>query len=84
MKAVSTAVFATLATLSLVPTGVIANPVLPTLQPRPDALSKPMIKIPQMLPVTTVNGKISNNGGQPNFDCQQIKLYAAISSYIYR
>ncbi len=82
MKAISTAVLSTLVALNLLPTGAIANPARPTLQPRPGTVSTTPILKP--LQIATVSGKItnggSNNGGQPSFNCNQIKLYAALQT----
>jgi hypothetical protein len=61
--------------LSLMPLAAIAQPSIDINQPVPP------IK-PIKMAMATVSGKIinvgGNNGGQPNFNCNQIKIYPAI------
>jgi hypothetical protein len=79
MKSISTALLSTLAVLSMVSTGAIANPTIPASIDRtlPNISTIPNLTIA----LATVSGKItnggSNNGGQPNFQCSDIKIYAA-------
>jgi hypothetical protein len=79
MKSISTALLSTLAVLSIVSTGAIASPTIPD----PIDRTLPNISpIPNLtIALATVSGKItnggSNNGGQPNFQCSDIKIYAA-------